>query len=181
VLSEELDALLSAVHNTHLWFGLSYQAEEPNVTATYLMALVSQIKDEQKAEALERLDVPPKIHKAVLRGIRTAHGLLRRMPLQDPAAIHDALSPIDLETLLFAMSLTKEEEAKKEISKYLLELRHVKPMLGGDDLKAMGLAPGPVYSNILHEVLVGKLRGELKTREDEENFVKEKLAGLKAG
>jgi tRNA nucleotidyltransferase (CCA-adding enzyme) len=83
--------------------------------------------------------------------------------------------------MLFAMSLTRGEEIKKEISKYLLELRHVKPMLKGEDLKAMGLEPGPVYSNILHEVLVGRLRGELKTRDDEEEFVKEKLAGLKAG
>ncbi|NIT03461.1 polya polymerase, partial [Candidatus Saccharibacteria bacterium] len=92
----------------------------------------------------------------------------------------DALSPIDLETLLFTMSLTKDEAVKKEISKYLLELRHVKPVLKGDDLKEMGLEPGPVYSNVLHEVLVGKLRGELKTREDEKKFVREKLAGLNA-
>jgi tRNA nucleotidyltransferase (CCA-adding enzyme) len=181
VLTEELEALLSAVHDTHLWFGLSYQEDVPNFTATYLMALFSQLKDEQKEEAIERLDVPQKLSKAVLRGIQAAHGLLRRMPLHDPAAIYDALSPIDLETLFFTMSLTKDEAVKKEISKYLLELRHVKPILKGDDLKAMGLVPGPVYSNILHEVLVGKLRGELKTREDEENFVKEKLAGMKAG
>ncbi|NIT03462.1 polya polymerase, partial [Candidatus Saccharibacteria bacterium] len=80
VLTDELEALLSAVHDTHLWFGLSFQGEVPNFTATYLMALVSQLKDEQKEEALERLDVPPKLHKAALRGIQAAHGLLRRMP-----------------------------------------------------------------------------------------------------
>lgn len=181
VLTEELERLLVAVHDTHLWFGLSFQGEEPQYATTYLMALVSHMSDEHKAEALRRLDAPQKLEKAVIRDIRTAHALLRKMPLTDPAAIYDALSAIDLETLLFTMSLTRNEEVKKEISKYLLELRHVKPMLKGEDLKAMGLEPGPVYSNILHEVLVGRLRGELTTREDEEKFVKDKLAGLKTG
>jgi tRNA nucleotidyltransferase (CCA-adding enzyme) len=177
--SEELERLLVSVHDTLLWFALSFMEEKPETTSIHLMALVSQMKDEQKEEALKRLAVPQKLKKSVIRGTRTAQGLLRRMPLGDPAFIYDSLSALDLETILFTMSLTKEEDAKKEISKYLLELRHVRPILRGDDLKTLGIEPGPLYSSILREVRAGRLRGELKSREDEERFIKEKLAGLK--
>lgn len=181
VLTEELEQLLVSVHDTLLWFALSFQEEKPERTVIYLTALVSQLKDEQKEEALIRLAVPPRVKKSVIKDTHYAHGLLRRMPLKDPALIYDALSGFELETVLFAMALTKEEVVKKEISRYFLELRKVKPVLTGRDLKNLGIEPGPIYSNILREVLAGKLRGELKTREDEERFVKEKLAGLKAG
>ncbi len=145
------------------------------------MALVSQLKDEQKEEALKRLTVPPKVERSVIRGTQYAHGLLRRMPLEDPARIYDAISGLELETVLFAMSLAKQEEVKKEISRYFLELRKVKPEMTGRDLKKLGIEPGPVYTNILREVLAAKLRGKLKSKEDEERFVKDKLAGLKTG
>jgi hypothetical protein len=36
----------------------------------------------------------------------------------------------------------------------------------------MGIQPGPVYSKILTELLEEKLKGRLKTREDEEKLVR---------
>jgi len=36
----------------------------------------------------------------------------------------------------------------------------------------MGIQPGPVYSKILRKLLEEKLRGIVKTREDEEKFVR---------
>ena len=36
----------------------------------------------------------------------------------------------------------------------------------------MGLEPGPIYREILQAVLDAKLNGQLKTRDDELNFVK---------
>lgn len=179
--TEEVGQLLISAHDTLLWFSLSFQEEKPERTVIHLMALVSQLKDQHKEEALERLAVPPRVKRSIMRGTQYAHGLLRRMPLEDPAFIHEVLSDLELEVLLFAMALTKEEKVKKEISRYLLELRKVKTELSGNDLKAFGIEPGPVYSNILREVLAGKLRGELRSKDDEERFVKEKLADLKAG
>jgi tRNA nucleotidyltransferase (CCA-adding enzyme) len=58
------------------------------------------------------------------------------------------------------------------ISRYLTELRDVKPVLKGNDLKKMGIEPGPVYTRILTELLEEKLRGRLASRGDEENFVR---------
>ncbi|MEJ2324073.1 MAG: CBS domain-containing protein [Nitrospirota bacterium] len=180
-LTEELENLLVSVHETLLWFALSFQEDEPDKRVLYLMALLSQLKDEQKKEALERLDAPPRVRKSIIKGSHQAQGLLRRMPLGDPASIFYAMSGLELETVLAAMASTKDEDVKKEISRYFLELRKVKTSITGEDLKRLGIEPGPVYSEIFREIMARKLRGELKTKEDEERFVKDKLTGLKAG
>jgi tRNA nucleotidyltransferase (CCA-adding enzyme) len=70
------------------------------------------------------------------------------------------------------MALSKDRKIQKVISHYLTELRNIKTILTGDDLKAMGIKPGPVYSKILKKLLEEKLRGIVKTREDEEKFVR---------
>jgi hypothetical protein len=48
----------------------------------------------------------------------------------------------------------------------------MKTILKGYDLQKMGRQPGPAYSKILRELLEEKLRGHLKTREDEEKFAR---------
>jgi poly(A) polymerase len=41
-----------------------------------------------------------------------------------------------------------------------------KPLIGGDDLIALGLVPGPIFSDILRQVEDAQLGGELNSREE---------------
>jgi tRNA nucleotidyltransferase (CCA-adding enzyme) len=75
------------------------------------------------------------------------------------------------------MALSRDQQKKKVISRYLTELRNVKTLLTGDDLKHMGIQPGPVYAKILGGLLDEKMKGRLKSREDEEKFVKHVIQG----
>ena len=59
---------------------------------------------------------------------------------------------------------------------YLTRLRTVKVLLTGEDLKKMGIPPGPRYKEILAELLDAKLDGLVRNREEELAF-----AGKKAG
>ena len=74
------------------------------------------------------------------------------------------------------MAQLQDSEKKKAISHFLRELRTVKQLVKGADLKALGIPPGPLYSKILAEVLNEKLMKKLPTKEDEIDFVKIKLA-----
>ncbi|HLA00731.1 MAG TPA: hypothetical protein VJZ24_03720, partial [Thermodesulfovibrionales bacterium] len=91
--------------------------------------------------------------------------------LDDPVETYNLLSKLKIETILLAMAISKERKKQKVISQYLTELRKVKTILSGDDLKQMGIKPGPLYSQILKELLEERLRGHLKSQEDEEKFV----------
>ena len=50
---------------------------------------------------------------------------------------------------------------------YLDELRHVRPLLDGDDLMALGVQEGPEVGLLLRKLLDAKLDGHVKSVEDE--------------
>ena len=111
----------------------------------------------------------------IISGIIQARNVVNRLPFQDPVEIYEYFGNVKLEVILFAMALSKDRKKQKVISRYLTELRNVKTVLTGEDLKKMGIQPGPVYSEIFKELLEEKLRGHLKSREDEERFVFSKI------
>jgi tRNA nucleotidyltransferase (CCA-adding enzyme) len=70
------------------------------------------------------------------------------------------------------MAKTQQDETRRAISRYFRNLKEVGSDLGGKDLKSMGISPGPIYRQILDQLLDGRLNGELTSREEEEEFVK---------
>jgi len=170
--TEELEATLRSMQETLSWFNLLFLEEKPDKGILYLMALLSGLKDDDMKAATERLSPPPRIRDIILRGIPQARSILRRFPVNDPVEVHKIFSNLELEIVLFLMALSKDRKIQKVISHYLTELRNIKTILTGDDLKAMGIQPGPVYSKILRKLLEEKLRGIVKTREAEEKFVR---------
>jgi tRNA nucleotidyltransferase (CCA-adding enzyme) len=61
--------------------------------------------------------------------------------------------------------------ACRQLELYLHKLRYVKSILGGDDLRRMGFAPGPGIRETLEQLRDGRLDKKLTTRQDEEAFV----------
>lgn len=175
--TEELEATLRSMQETLSWFNLLFLEEKPDKGIFYLMSLLSGLKDADMKAAVERLSPPPRIRDIILRGIPQAKNILRRFPVNDPVEVHKIFSNLELEIVLFLMALSKDRKIQKVISHYLTELRNIKTILTGDDLKGMGIQPGPVYSKILRKLLEEKLRGLVKTREDEEKFVRSLIQG----
>lgn len=170
--NEELEETLKSLHETVSWFNLLFLEEKTDRGILYLMALLSELKEEEAEAAAERLSPPPKIKDMIDKGISKAREVVKRLPSEDPVEIYNLLRKLRLETILLAMALSKDRLKQKVISRYLTELRKIEPILKGEDLKKIGVKPGPVYSRILKELLEEKLRGHLKSREDEERFVK---------
>lgn len=169
---EELEETLKSLHETVSWFNLLFLEEKTDRGILYLMALLSELKEEEAEAAAERLSPPPKIKDMIDKGISKAREVVKRLPSEDPVEIYNLLRKLRLEIILLAMALSKDRLKQKVISRYLTELRKIEPILKGEDLKKIGVKPGPVYSRILKELLEEKLRGHLKSREDEERFVR---------
>lgn len=172
VFDQEMEARFQGVHDTLSWFNLLFLQEGPDKAALYLMTLLSGLVDDERDTALDRLSAPVKTKEKLGRGILKAREAIRLLPLSDNLKLYRVLNSLDIEAILFAMALTPDNAKKKEISHYLIELRNIKPCLSGDDLKKMGLNPGPFYSEILRTLLEEKLKGRVKTCEDEEKFIK---------
>ncbi|TAL23049.1 MAG: CBS domain-containing protein [Nitrospirae bacterium] len=173
--SSELEATLQSMFETLAWFNLLFLEETPDRGALYLMALLSGLKDAEIKDALERLSAPRGVSELIVKGMSQSKDVLRRLPMNNPVDLYHLLKGSSLEMLLFSMAVSRDKQKQKSISRYLIELRKIKPILRGADLKKMGVQPGPVYSKLLDALLDEKLTGQVKEREDEENFIKRKL------
>jgi len=172
IFDKQLESELEFTGETLAWYNLLYLDEKIEKGILYLMTLLSHLNDRDRAEALARLSTPPKARAVILEGAAQQREILAGLPSKDPVRLYRLLAEKELEIILFSMSSTRDIGKKKDISHFLVELRKVRPMLKGSDLKKMGLPQGPIYSKILHELRNEKLAGRLPTLSDEVNFVK---------
>jgi tRNA nucleotidyltransferase (CCA-adding enzyme) len=171
----ELERLFTNIGETLTWFRMLYLELKAEKWFVYFLGLFDRMKDSATEEALERLAVPIRIRARMYHArVRSREVLFLFYKVQELSSsrIYDLLSPLDVESILLMMAKAKKETARKHISLYLTRLRNVKVMLTGNDLKKMGIPPGPKYKKILADLLDAKLDGAVKNREEELDFVK---------
>ena len=76
-----------------------------------------------------------------------------------PSQIVRVLSRFAPRTLLTARLLDWSSAANEWLDRFMAEWRHIRTAVTGDDLRAAGLPPGPVYARILDELLAARLDG----------------------
>ncbi|MBX3304124.1 MAG: CBS domain-containing protein, partial [Nitrospira sp.] len=177
--STRLETLLDAVEQAIDWYRLSYLDRTMDVWLVYLMALLEVLPERAGLEVLRRFPFSES-ERAKLRTARVGcHKVIRRLgtraPLK-PADVYHLLSALSDETLLILMAKSKGETVKRQVSAFLTTYQHVKPILTGKDLKAMGLKPGPQFKTILDQLHEARLNDEVKTEAEERRLVR-KLAG----
>lgn len=79
-----------------------------------------------------------------------------------PSKIVRALDPFAARTLLVARMLDLNARANGWLDRYVVEWRHTRTVVTGDDLRRAGLSPGPVYTRILDRLLDARLDGEVR-------------------
>ncbi len=177
--SAELEKLFAGIDETLTWYRLLYLDLQAEKWFVYFLGLFDRMRDSAAAEALERLAVPARIRVRVQQArihSRDVLYLFYKEPQLAPSRMYRLLAPLDIEAILLMMAKAKQERAKKYISLYLTHLRNVKVTTTGDDLKRLGLKPGPKYRNILAELLNAKLDGVIRTHDEEIEYVKKKKA-----
>ncbi len=106
--------------------------------------------------------------KRIIKEFKTPQDLL-------PSFIYEILSPLSQETLLFTTAKAEEKIVKKRIFFYFTRLKKLKIEVNGNDLKKMGYKPSPLFKKIFEEVKKAKLNGQVKTKEEEINYVRKKF------
>lgn len=92
--------------------------------------------------------------------------LLENLPQCDrPSQKAHLLRNYDIETLIL-ISVRQPRRLSTAIWRYLTDWSQVSAPLNGNDLKQLGYPPGPLYREILDNLLTATLDGEIETRED---------------
>jgi tRNA nucleotidyltransferase (CCA-adding enzyme) len=94
-----------------------------------------------------------------------------------PSAVVERLESASESALAAAwIALQDDPEARKLIASYLTLWRAVQPTVDGDDLRRLGLPPGPAYRRVLSQLRAAWLDGDIADQEQERCRLKTLLA-----
>lgn len=166
--------LLEEMGRVMAWRRYSYEDDDLLVWMVYLLALTDSASDQELGGALARLGAPgavaDRVVKERIKG-RKALAIFARGKVDRPSAVYSLMKRLSMETLLYMMAKTEQEETGRSISEYLRRLRRVRPRVSGQDLINMGYEPGPRFGLILDTVRDYRLDGKVKTIEDERRMI----------
>jgi tRNA nucleotidyltransferase (CCA-adding enzyme) len=169
-LSKPLLTRLNAAKQVLSWYDLLFLDESYMKWAVYFLVLIHHCEKGKAEEICVRFELTPRLRKCFvhdrINAERCLYWLERSLPVENSGLYH-RLSAFRTELILFMMAITNQEKVKKAISLYCTNLRRTSISLQGEDLKALGLEPGPMYRRIFQTVFEAKLNGRAGTREDE--------------
>ncbi|HEY3318189.1 MAG TPA: CBS domain-containing protein [Coriobacteriia bacterium] len=141
----------------------------PSHRVALLIPLVAQSTSGAVERWVRRVRLPRAYLDAmlavVLHAPRVARSLADRRRMRD-SRLRELLDPLPAEAIAYLFA-TGDEEARGRIRRYGLDLARVRLEVSGDDLRELGVAPGPEYSAILSRVLADRLDGKVAGRESE--------------
>lgn len=174
--------LLAETQQIVSWFDLLFLERSYEKWAVYFLALCDPLSVEQFWGSCTRLSVSEHYKEKLSEMRQKAWEVLEIMETRmarrgavERSAIYAWLRELPVEVLLYMMAKTGSEKVKKAISLYFIQLQGVRTLITGDDLKRMGVPPGPLFAKILDEVLSARLNNRVQSREDELRLVSELL------
>ncbi len=172
--SDRLDKLLTALEEAVDWYRLLYLDRKMDVWVVYMMGLLEVLPERAVKDVLKRFPLSEQEATRLTMARVGCHNIIRRLASTrslKPADVYHLLSGLSDETLLILMAKSKGETVKRRVSAFLTTYQHVKPILSGADLKAMGLKPGPPFKKLLDSLLAARLNGEVSTEAEERRFL----------
>ncbi|MBP1746084.1 MAG: domain containing protein [Deltaproteobacteria bacterium] len=173
----ENEKLFHQMHAVLQWYELLYRGKPCDTQAFYALGLVDHMSMEQVEDFCKRTEMMESFKKRILENTERYRDAMAKLPAAiytgKKSEIHKVLEPLSQETMLFIMAKTKSQEIRKAISNYVTYKDVLRPIISGVDLKKLGIKEGPVYKEILETLKDAKIDLNLKTKEDEEIFVKQ--------
>ncbi|MEK7367577.1 MAG: CBS domain-containing protein [candidate division NC10 bacterium] len=172
-------ALLDRVGEVLSWYRLLHLPEAPTPWLLYLLAWVSECTLPEARSVARRLGLPPGRLTDLSAALTASRGLRRQFAKERPLTaglITRLLEDAPLEAVLLLMARAPAPRVERAVSEYLTRYASIRPLLTGNDLKALGIRPGPIYQDILTSLRYARLDGRLTSREEEEQFVRRRFA-----
>ncbi len=178
--SSELKRRLKSLEELLAWYTISGIKAEVKKERLILGVTIYGLSGQAIKKTIERISPNKRYMVQLEKDIYSAKEILQKIrntaEIKDPVFLYELLHDLSLEAILLAIAVTEEPDTRRLLIRYLTELREIKPSLTGKDLLKMGIKPGPAFSKIFRDILYEKLRGRLKTIEEEKEFVRKLIA-----
>jgi tRNA nucleotidyltransferase (CCA-adding enzyme) len=141
------------------------------------LALLTYRLDEESTQAVsKRLKVKRETEEDLL----LTHDLRKKLPelaeLSKTSEIYHLLQPYPARVLAAVWVASDSSLIQERLFRYQTEWRLVEPEITGDDLKAMGLDPGPLFGDLLRRLRDARLNGRVSTLDEEAALLERLLA-----
>ncbi len=153
----------------------------PALWAARFALLVAHLAPEAAWAVASGLHVPGGAIE-LARQVATLRALLAQgVPTTSDAALGRLLDPFSAAAVATTAALLPDPATRQTLLRYLTTIRSLVPRLGGAALKALGVAPGPIYREALGALRDFKRDTPDATSEDERAFLQRWLALRGAG
>ena len=136
-----------------------------------LEVLLAQLAPEQRGMVAENLQLSVE-SIARMQQLESAQVKVTKAlsACQRPSEVVQLLKPFDV-VLLVLIAIRSDRPLRKTIWQYLTHWSLIKPLLDGNDLKAMGYQPGPDFKRILETLAAATLDGVIQTQAEAKAFL----------
>jgi tRNA nucleotidyltransferase (CCA-adding enzyme) len=186
VLTPTKIVLLQQLRETVAWYALLYFRETAQRWIVYFYGLATGLSYKDASAAYDRLGLPGTRKQEILRSreqLRHVKDKLLKWQKKNDSGnarisdLYELLRAFSPECLIYLMAAANKEDLKKVLSRYITQWSREKPDITGDDLRRLGLAPGPAFSRILQAVLTAKLDGTVVNVESQLRLAKKLMRG----
>jgi len=179
IFNKDKEKLFNQMHAVFKWYELLYRGKPCDRLPYYILGLIDHMKHEEVVEFCKKTEMTETLKKRTIENIEKIRDALVKLGTgivgMKKSEIYKLFEPLSQEGKLFIMAKTKSEETKKALSNYITYIDTFKTILTGEDLKKLGIKEGPLYKEILDKLKEAKIDMNLKTKEEETNFIKNHL------
>lgn len=171
-ITPSAETLLEEVEKVLTWYRLLYLSPKPENWMIYFMVLLNGLDTEEVESVLSRLIISKRVKEEFLslrERIQETHYKIKKWlsGKQTNSDLYFILEPISVEGVLYLMARSHNDDIRRALSTYLTKLRDLDLDIGGEDLKHMGLVPGPEFTEVLRQIKAAMLDGVAEDREDQ--------------
>jgi len=152
-----------------------WELDRQDTRFAYLALLLYRLEPEPLAHVIGRL----KLLKSDADDLLMLPDLRRSLPrlgrARRPSSIYETLYPYPSRLLAVAWIATERANTRAKLLAFQTVYRHVEVALNGDDLKEMGLRPGPLFGRLLRALRDARLDGQIATRKEEKALLQRLL------
>ena len=150
------------------WHKLTFPNRETDYHLVYFGALFFKEPLNRVEEYLKTLSFPEKETEKLLNFLRELPQTVKLLKkAETPSQVYRTLERKGDEFLLLLAAVSPEKEIS--ILNFMKEWRFIKPLVSGEDLKKLGLKPGPSFKDYLNKIKYAIIDGRLpKDRREEQ-------------
>ncbi|MGM0417636.1 MAG: CBS domain-containing protein [Thermodesulfobacteriota bacterium] len=178
IISERIIEIIYSAQKVINWFSMNEKNAVFQRWKVFFLCILHNCPQPVSEEICSKFKIPPKKRLIFTKEKYEAALIVKWMKKEQGiknSEIYFKLSQLSTESILYLLSITTDTRIKNNVVFYFTDLIKITPETTGEDLKKMGLKPGPLFGEIFNEILKLKLDGKLKTYKDEIDFVKRYL------